>query len=811
MKRVVRVRDGRARGLASLFVFARAEWRVRWRSHVVVAGLAAAAVAATVATLTASARSETAFHRLRAATNASDAILFDPTTQRPPAEAVAAVDAIAGVKDAGAEAELFVRPAGTDYFPDYNLYPVAPLGPQSAHAMDVALITKGRPVDAGRFDEIAVSEKLAADLGVGVGDRITLESMTAKWVDAANNGGDPGRPDGPRVRVEVVGLTRTPADFGRLKGLLYLSRAFVERYGGQLNVHAGVAARLSEEALRQARRGTLSGLAGAEVDPSPFGDDAATDDGLGTIATALRLVAAAVALAGAIATALALLRLSLLALRDRATLVALGWTKTQLMSAAVVVSAPWMAMGIAVGLLAGVFTSPLALVGLARRVDPTPRSVVLDTGLVLGALAGSIVVGLITIALAAQRAASPQAERARPAVRALPLRRPLALVLGVRYALFGETARGGRTSRGALAVVAAGVVGVVAALSVSASIARLQTDPSLTGQGTSRVIDSGKSMDVYDRALPLLEKDDRVAMLAGIQVSFSISAVGAGSQSAVGAGDLTALAYDIRRGELGASVVRGRIAHQPDEVALGPATLDHLGKDVGDRIELRGTGRTAEFHIVGSVLFPEGDFAHDDGVALTASGADRLLGNVHDTDALYQVAFRWARGVDAHAADQELSAAGLQVLTNEDALKPAAVNNLGDVEVLPRYLAAFVGLLCLVTLGHALVVSVRLRTRELGTLRTLGMTPRASGAIFGAHALTIVGVAVAVGVPVGLRAGERVWTPIANRAHVVVRTVAPWSWIEVLLFVAVATTGVLTAVPAWRALRLRPADTLRAE
>ena len=99
-----------------------------------------------------------------------------------------------------------MRPAGTDYFPDYNLYPVAPLGPQSAHAMDVALITKGRPVDAGRFDEIAVSEKLAADLGVGVGDRITLESMTAKWVDAANNGGDPGRPDGPRVRVEVVGL-----------------------------------------------------------------------------------------------------------------------------------------------------------------------------------------------------------------------------------------------------------------------------------------------------------------------------------------------------------------------------------------------------------------------------------------------------------------------------------------------------------------------------------------------------------------------------------------------------------------------------
>jgi ABC-type antimicrobial peptide transport system permease subunit len=91
------------------------------------------------------------------------------------------------------------------------------------------------------------------------------------------------------------------------------------------------------------------------------------------------------------------------------------------------------------------------------------------------------------------------------------------------------------------------------------------------------------------------------------------------------------------------------------------------------------------------------------------------------------------------------------------------------------------------------------------------MTPRASGAIVGFHALTIVAIAVAFGVPLGLRAGERVWTPIANGAHVVVRTVAPWSWIELLLVIAIVATSVLTAIPTWRVLRLRPADTLRAE
>src|SRR5205823_1003396 len=113
----------------------------------------------------------------------------------------------------------------------------------------------------------ALSEVLAAATGVRVGDSITLESMTAKWTDVANNGGDPGAPDGPRLKVSVVGVVRTPADFGRFKGLLYLSSAFVEHYGRQLNVYSGVHVRLSGTALSRARDGTLTGLPGVDVSP----------------------------------------------------------------------------------------------------------------------------------------------------------------------------------------------------------------------------------------------------------------------------------------------------------------------------------------------------------------------------------------------------------------------------------------------------------------------------------------------------------------------------------------------------------------
>jgi predicted lysophospholipase L1 biosynthesis ABC-type transport system permease subunit len=210
-------------------------------------------------------------------------------------------------------------------------------------------------------------------------------------------------------------------------------------------------------------------------------------------------------------------------------------------------------------------------------------------------------------------------------------------------------------------------------------------------------------------------------------------------------------------------------------------------------------------------LFPEGDFDHDAGVALTTVGGDRLLGDVHHSAALHQVVFDWADGVDARMADRELDRAGFQVLTNEGALKPASVTNLGEVEALPRFLAMFLAVLGLATLGHALFTSLRRRSQELGTLRALGMMPAEGSAIVAVQALTIAAVAIAVGVPLGLLLGARVWTSIATDAHVVVRSVVPATQIAVVVAAALVAVGAVAALPAWRALRSRASDILRAE
>jgi len=214
---------------------------------------------------------------------------------------------------------------------------------------------------------------------------------------------------------------------------------------------------------------------------------------------------------------------------------------------------------------------------------------------------------------------------------------------------------------------------------------------------------------------------------------------------------------------------------------------------------------------VGVVLFPEGDFDHASGIAITTSGAERLVGDAHDAGALHQIVFDWADGVDARSADQQLTASGLQVLTNANALQPASVTNLGQVTTLPRYLAVFLGIMSLATLGHALSVSVRRRSRELATLNALGMTSRASSTVVASHALTLAAIAIVAGVPAGLVTGTRIWVPIAQGAHVVVRSVAPGPWIALHVLATVVATGLLAAVPAWRALRLRAAATLRAD
>jgi predicted lysophospholipase L1 biosynthesis ABC-type transport system permease subunit len=801
--------------------FARAEWRGRWRAHLGLAVVVAIVVAAVLAALVAASRSEQAFTRLRAETAGADVAVFvgpdedqDPETFDTAAalgETERAVAAIDGVESTAAEAELFVRPVGRDdLYPDYNLFPRAPLRTRDTRALNRPVMVAGRAVDPRRADEVVLSERFAQDLGVSVGDVLPLESMSDAWVDVAFNGGDPGPADGPKMRPTVVGLARSPADFGRYQGIMHFSPAFVARYGSGMRTYEHVETKLATggepSPAMKARFDKVTG--DDEVGPSIFADDGATRDGLDTIARALRIVAIVAAVAGAVVVMLAVARLARLTFRDHAALRALGWTRGQFVSTAILAFGPALLVGVAAGLVLGTVLAPRALVGLAGRVDPHPDRVLVNGGVVLLVGLGAIVLGLVAAALAGHRSRRVETRRTRPVPRLLRLDRPLPGVLGVRRALTGESELGGRTSRGATVVLALAVTGAVAALVVSASIARLQADPSLSGQGgDGRELDSGESLDQYEAALPLLEADNRVAWILGYHAGLAVRA---------GGERIPILAFDRAKGRIDeVGVVSGRLPRGTGEVALGPATLESLGLHVGDRVQLANEGRRASYRVSGTTLFPEGDFAYDEGAAMTVAAAERMLDGATAAEAssIHLIDFNWADGVNARRADRELEAAGFTLFTSDDgaALMPARVSNLGEVERVPRYLAAFLGLLALVTLAHALATSARRRARETATLRALGLSRRGGVAILVVQAATIVLVGLVVGVPVGLLLGDRIWTVIAEGAHVVVETIAPMAGIAAFVAAIVVLAAVATVGPAWRTARLRPGEALRAE
>jgi predicted lysophospholipase L1 biosynthesis ABC-type transport system permease subunit len=782
------------------WLVAKSTWRDTWRATLTLALLVVATVAAVSATLTAATRSQDAFDRLRRATLASDVTVNSDEDGPPPTKGqlrdlISDVAKVDGVEAVGAQAELFVTPRA-DYYPDYNLYAYAPLQIDGAQPMDVPVITEGRDVDATRADEVVLSERLAADLGVRSGDSIDLSSMTSSWADRASAGVDAGPPDGPGITATVVGIARSPADFGRWQGVMRLSPAYFEAFGDEVHAFESVHVRLEHRAALES--------SGFELGDSWFADFGATTDGLGTAATALRLVALTIGLAGAFAMAIASIRLCRLTMRDHETLWGLGWSSRRMAETSLAVITPVLVASIAIGVSAGAWLAPAVQVGLARSIDPVGRAPVVLWPAALGCAAATFAfVAVITAVAVGPHASGRQRHAARATVSPIPLGRPLGAVLGSRLALFTNASRGGRVGRGALVAGIAGITCAVAALTISASITRLQTDPELSGQGGDRSIDSGDSTSVFDQAMPILEGDARVERLAGIHIGFVVAQDEPDQR--------TVLAFDVRRGTPTVAIVDGRLATGADEVMLGPATLDDLDVEVGDRITLAGPQGSARFRIVGSTLFPEGDFKHDEGIAMTVDAVRPLVGDPHATFPIHQITFQWAPSTDDRGADAELAARGFTVMNPDDALMPGSVTNLGQVVALPRYVAILVGLLALVSLANAIEITTRQRRRDWATLKALGITGRSTVAIALWYCATIAAVSLAVGVPLGLITGHQVWLPIAERAHVVVRWVWGWSTIGALCAVTLACAVLMGSAAGWRVESTGPAQALRSE
>jgi ABC-type lipoprotein release transport system permease subunit len=123
----------------------------------------------------------------------------------------------------------------------------------------------------------------------------------------------------------------------------------------------------------------------------------------------------------------------------------------------------------------------------------------------------------------------------------------------------------------------------------------------------------------------------------------------------------------------------------------------------------------------------------------------------------------------------------------------------------PFLVAATVGALAMLTLGHLMLVAVRRRHRDVAVLRALGATRRWVGGVVHWQATLITALAVAVAIPTGVAAGALLYRPYAEDIGARPDVSVPLVWIAAASFGLLVVANVAAAVPARRARRATPA------
>ncbi|WP_307874669.1 ABC transporter permease [Frankia nepalensis] len=682
-------------------------------------------------------------------------------------------------------------------------------------------VLAGRLPDPARADEAVVSPRFVETTGLSVGDTVTALLPTPAATDAAALNEEPISYTGPRQPLTIVGVvrsgwwTREPQDS---PGGLGTTFAFTETYRENLVGATGDAAivnamvRLSAGAAGiPAFQEALDRLATHPVETLNVVEDqrkfreTTTFEAAGLAAFALAAYLAAVVLLGQ-----AVVRLVIGATADLGVLRTLGLTTRQ----ATVAAAAGPVLATAAGLLAGagaaVAVSPLFPLGSAALVEPEP-GVDLDVSVIL-AVSG---VTLLLVAVAATTTAfatsvggvRPARPRGSAAARlAYRLGLPVPVLTGVRFAL--EPGRAGAAVRPALVGAVVGVLGVVGSLTFQAGVADAAANPARFGQTFAVVSIVGFN----DRDFGPADDVVRAAAADPDVVAVNDTRVGVAT---VERRPVTVFSLDEVAGRPSSvQVLAGRLPATPGEIVLAPGVARRTGARVGDVLTVAGRDPAdgTPMRLTGLAFVPQDPHTtYDEGGWVSASGYHALFDGGFK---YHEVRVELRPGASTLAVRDRLNeAVGADdaFFVVGDELPLEAQDRFRGVAVLPRFLGAFLGVLAVGAVGHALFVGVRRRRHEVAVLRALGTTRWQARAIVLTQAAVIGAIGLAVGVPVGVLLGRALWRAVATSTPLIY--VPPVAALALALAVptAVLAVGLLASVPARRAARLHVPDVLRAE
>jgi putative ABC transport system permease protein len=260
--------------------------------------------------------------------------------------------------------------------------------------------------------------------------------------------------------------------------------------------------------------------------------------------------------------------------------------------------------------------------------------------------------------------------------------------------------------------------------------------------------------------------------------------------------------------------------------------LRQLGKHIGDTVRV-GTGASARrMTIVGTVTLPSIGLQLTDHVSLgrgamlsegTLEAIESLPGNGGPKPQSYSaLSSTIAIDVDSAAnidalVNRLVVAAGAGLYSTPGGLYQvhrvlgAAVANDAQMGSQPLTLAVALAAAMLVSLAATILAGVRQRRRELAVLKALGWTRRQVRAIVAWQTSTILLIATALGLPLGLAAGHWAWSNFAQSIGVLPITVIPVAAVGLGALTLLIVGNLLAAVPAVMAARIPTSSALRAE
>ena len=649
--------------------------------------------------------------------------------------------------------------------------------PPGGAKVDQPLLLRGRGLRGP--DELLAAHGLEREQGVEVGDRVPVGEGSRRRV----------------LRVVGVAATARRGHVGWISPEQASALATPERPARfAVELRLTDPAQADELAARVARTQAAAMVFDWQRDRTELTDESRRGLAILGASTLLALLAVAFTLATAIGGRMFSQR------RQIGLLRAIGLTPVQVTG---LLLAHYLALALLaapIGLVGGALASRRLLSDTAALLASPPPGLP-GPGLILGALAGALVVVAAATALPAWRAGrlavttalalgrgatSARASRVARVARRLHL--PVVVALGAKDAF----AQRGRTIM-TIASLGLAVTLVASAMGFEATMDRLGRDPALRAQPYD--LTAGSSTLSGARIDALLERRPEVAAVARIrEIPMVEPRTGIEIHTRVVDGPLRQFAY---------AVPDGRGARTAGEATLGRGALEAFGVSIGDRIQLRAARELVSLRVVGRHVEP------DD------KGRGAVIPRQGLPDAVARLggpfwAVRLHPGADSAAVAAALRRDGAGAL---DVERPIESLQREAADIRPVVYGTTVLLLAIafVNLLTTLLIGIRERERDFAILASIGATPRQvlATVVSGGSALALP--ATLVGLPLGT------WiflfmigvTDPADGPDVA--ALPSWWWFPLVLPAALALTALVSLLAARQATRIHPAPALRAE